>query len=140
MSVIVVVIVKNNVTEKKNRKHKKLNPSRLQLWAHKIINKETTYDIPPSYPVFYMKSSVFINKNNSATQMQNSQTFNTPSPIFIQLPNQVYQNLINTHLELPSSSKLPSIGEFLNNLDLKYNCNNVQWPAKVTDNLKINKI
>lgn len=59
--------------------------------------------------------------------MQNSQTSNTPTPIFIQLPSQVYQNLTNTHSELPSSnsSKLPSIGEFLNNLDLKYNCNNV---------------
>ncbi|CAB5345181.1 unnamed protein product [Rhizophagus irregularis] len=90
-----------------------------------LINKGTTYDIPPSYPVFDMKSSVFINKNNSATQMQNSQTSNTPTPIFIQLPSQVYQNLTNTHLELPSSSKLPSIGEFLNNLDLKYNCNNI---------------
>ncbi|CAB5378789.1 unnamed protein product [Rhizophagus irregularis] len=102
-----------------------LNPSRLQLWAREIINKGTTYDIPPSYPVFDMKSSVFINKNNSATQMQNSQTSNTPTPIFIQLPSQVYQNPTNTHLELPSSSKLPSIGEFLNNLDLKYNCNNI---------------
>ncbi|CAB5388964.1 unnamed protein product [Rhizophagus irregularis] len=105
--------------------HLQLNPSRLQLWAREIINKGTTYDIPPSYPVFDMKSSVFINKNNSATQMQNSQTSNTPTPIFIQLPSQVYQNPTNTHLELPSSSKLPSIGEFLNNLDLKYNCNNI---------------
>ncbi|UZO06844.1 uncharacterized protein OCT59_018968 [Rhizophagus irregularis] len=106
-------------------RHLQLNPSRLQLWAREIINKGTTYDIPPSYPVFDMKSSVFINKNNSATQMQNSQTSNTPTPIFIQLPSQVYQNPTNTHLELPSSSKLPSIGEFLNNLDLKYNCNNI---------------
>lgn len=60
--------------------------------------------------------------------MQNSQTSNTPTPIFIQLPSQVYQNPTNTHSELlPSSnsSKLPSIGEFLNNLDLKYNCNSV---------------
>ncbi|GBC45398.2 hypothetical protein GLOIN_2v193871 [Rhizophagus irregularis DAOM 181602=DAOM 197198] len=92
-------------------RHLQLNPSRLQLWAREIINKGTTYDIPPSYPVFDMKSSVFINKNNSATQMQNSQTSNTPTPIFIQLPSQVYQNPTNTHLELPSSSKLPSIEE-----------------------------
>ncbi|CAB5388017.1 unnamed protein product [Rhizophagus irregularis] len=92
--------------------HLRLNPSRLQLWAREIA-------------LFDMKSSVFINKNNSATQMQNSQTSNTPTPIFIQLPSQVYQNPTNTHLELLSSSKLPSIGEFLNNLDLKYNCNNI---------------
>ncbi|RGB43693.1 hypothetical protein C1646_749485 [Rhizophagus diaphanus] len=97
----------------------------LQFWAHEIINKGTNYDILPLYLVFDMKSSVFINKNNSAMQMQNSQTSNTSTPIFIQLPSQVYQNLTNTHLELPSSSKLPSISEFLNNLDLKYNCNNV---------------
>ncbi|POG66026.1 hypothetical protein GLOIN_2v1880119 [Rhizophagus irregularis DAOM 181602=DAOM 197198] len=94
-------------------RHLQLNPSRLQLWAREIINKRTTYDIPPSYPVFDMKSSVFINKNNSATQMQNSQTSNTPTPIFIQLPSQVYKNPTNTHLELPSSSKLPSIDAFL---------------------------
>ncbi|RGB21295.1 hypothetical protein C1646_778447 [Rhizophagus diaphanus] len=75
--------------------------------------------------VFDMKSSVFINKNNSVMQMQNSQTSNMPTPIFIQLPSQVYQNLTNTYLELLSSSKLPSIGEFLNNLNLKYNCNNI---------------
>ncbi|GBC19578.2 hypothetical protein GLOIN_2v193871 [Rhizophagus irregularis DAOM 181602=DAOM 197198] len=58
-------------------RHLQLNPSRLQLWAREIV-------------LFDMKSSVFINKNNSATQMQNSQTSNTPTPIFIQLPNLKY--------------------------------------------------
>ncbi|RGB24483.1 hypothetical protein C1646_773040 [Rhizophagus diaphanus] len=49
-----------------------------------FINKRTTYDIPTSYPVFDMKSNGFINKNNLTMQMQNNQTSNTPTPIFIQ--------------------------------------------------------
>ena len=92
------------------------------------MNKGTTYDVPPSYPVFDMKSSVTINKNNLETQAQVNQTLSTPTPtpIVIQLPNQFYQNPTNTHLELsPNSRTLPSIGEFLNHLDQKYNCNNV---------------
>jgi len=92
------------------------------------MNKGTTYDVPPSYPVFDMKSSVTINKNNLGTQTQVNQTLSTPTPtpIVIQLPNQFYQNSTNTHLELsPNSRTLPSIGEFLNHLDQKYNCNNV---------------
>ena len=92
------------------------------------MNKGTTYDVPPSYPVFDMKSSVTINKNNLGTQTQVNQTLSTPTPtpIVIQLPNQFYQNPTNTHLELsPNSRTLPSIGEFLNHLDQKYNCNNV---------------
>ena len=92
------------------------------------MNKGTTYDVPPFYPVFDMKSSVTINKNNLATQTQVNQTLSTPTPtpIVIQLPNQFYQNPTNTHLELsPNSRTLPSIGEFLNHLDQKYNCNNV---------------
>src|SRR5829696_7959724 len=92
------------------------------------MNKGTTYDILPSYPVFDMKSSVTINKNNLGTQAQVNQTLSTPTPtpIVVQLPNQFYQNPTNTHLELsPNSRTLPSIGEFLNHLDQKYNCNNV---------------
>ena len=94
------------------------------------MNKGTTYDVPPSYPVFDMKSSVTINKNNLGTQTQVNQTLSTPTPtpIVIQLPNQFYQNPTNTHLELsPNSRTLPSIGEFLNHLDQKYNCNNVYF-------------
>lgn len=51
----------------------------------------------------------------------------SPAPIFnIQLPNQFYQSSIKTCLESSSdASKLPSIGEFLNHLDQKYNCSNV---------------
>ncbi|GBB88277.1 hypothetical protein RclHR1_14820002 [Rhizophagus clarus] len=91
-----------------------------------LINKGTTYDIPPSYPVFDMKLSVFINKNNLTTQTQVNQTSTTSTPIIIQLPSQFYQNPTNIHLELPLNlGKLPSIGEFFHHLDLKYNCDNV---------------
>jgi len=94
------------------------------------MNKGTTYDIPPSYPVFDMKSSVTVNKNNLTTQAaQVNQTLSTPTPIVIQLPNQFYPNTTNTtntNLELsPNSRNLPSISEFFNYLDQKYNCNNV---------------
>ncbi|PKY36915.1 hypothetical protein RhiirB3_460706 [Rhizophagus irregularis] len=44
---------------------------------------------------------------------------------------------------LPSSSKLPLIGEFLNNLDLKYNCNNVYAKFKdafLKEEIKVNAI
>jgi hypothetical protein len=75
-----------------------------------------------------MKSSVIINKNNLAmlpTQINQIPT-PAPAPIIIQLSNQFYQNSTNAHLELSSStSKLPSIGEFLSHLDQKYNNNNV---------------
>jgi len=61
------------------------------------MNKGTTYDIPPSYPVFDMKSSVTVNKNNLTTQAaQVNQTLSTPTPIVIQLPNQFYPNTTNT--------------------------------------------
>ena len=94
------------------------------------MNKGTTYDIPPSYPVFDMKSSVTVNKNNLTTQAaQVNQTLSTPTPIVIQLPNQFYPNTTNTtntNLELsPNLRNLPSISEFFNYLDQKYNCNNV---------------
>src|SRR2546429_9990480 len=94
------------------------------------MNKGTTYDVPLSYPVFDMKSSITINKNNLRTQTQVNQTLSTPTPtpIIIQLPHQFYQNPTNTHLELSSNSRtLPSIGEFLNYLNQKYNCNNVYF-------------
>jgi len=60
-----------------------------------------------------------------------SQTPSAVTPIIIQLPPQLYQqeqlttcisNNTNTQL-LASSNALPSIGEFLNNLDQKYNSN-----------------
>ena len=52
-----------------------------------------------------------------------------PAPIIIQLPPQFYQNSsfqeqstsYNTHIASPNKS-LPSIGEFLNSLDQKHNC------------------
>jgi len=86
-----------------------------------------------------MRSGVSANKNTLQTQV--NQISSTPSiaPIIIQLPPQFYQNslqeqstshiLNNTNLHLTSSPNtnynLPSISEFFNNLDQKYNCDNV---------------
>jgi hypothetical protein len=58
------------------------------------------------------------------TQAQVSQTPTTPVPIVIQLPSQFYQNSTfhNTNANLASPNTLPSIGEFLNSLDHKHNC------------------
>ncbi|PKK59967.1 hypothetical protein RhiirC2_794034 [Rhizophagus irregularis] len=129
-----------------DQRHLQLNPARLQLWAREIINKGTTYEIPPSFPTFdIVKSGVFVNKNNLITQAQVSQTPSTTSavaPIIIQLPPQFYQNSNfqeyqnqstltpyicnnNSNVSASPNAKLPTIGEFLSNLDLKYNCNNV---------------
>ena len=47
-----------------------------------------------------------------------------PTPIIIQLPSQLYQNSSfqeQSRVALPNT--LPSIGEFLNSLDQKHNCN-----------------
>ncbi|PKY60667.1 hypothetical protein RhiirA4_431290 [Rhizophagus irregularis] len=107
-------------------RHLKLNPARLQLWAREIINKGTTYEVPPTYPTFDMNSGVTVNKNISTTQA--NQALTTPTPIVINLPNQFYQNSTNSNSHLassPGASNLPSIGEFLSNLDQKYNYNNV---------------
>ena len=87
-----------------------------------------------SYPTFDIKSSVSVNKNNSTTQAQVIQTSTMPTPIVIQLPPQFYQNPTfqeqstshnsnNTNTHMASPSTLPSIGEFLDNLDQKHNCN-----------------
>ncbi|GBC01639.1 hypothetical protein RclHR1_42720001, partial [Rhizophagus clarus] len=96
-------------------RHLQLNPARLQLWACEIvrfsteiilfciikikifyyfyyINKGTTYEIPPSYPTFDVKSSISINKNNLVMQAQVSHAPTTPVPIIIQLPFQFYQH------------------------------------------------
>ena len=87
------------------------------------MNKGITYNVSSSYPVFDMKSSVFANNNKLTTQIQVNQIPATPTFI-IQLPSQLDQNRTNSHLELsPNSSKLPSVSEFFNHLDLKYNCN-----------------
>ena len=83
-----------------------------------------------------------------------SQIPSAVTPIIIQLPSQLYQqeqltpgisNNTNTQL-LASPNVLPSVGEFLNNLDQKYNSNihtsfegaflneeitvNYTWPGK----------
>jgi len=86
-----------------------------------------------------MRSGVSANKNTLQTQV--NQISSTPSiaPIIIQLPPQFYQNslqeqstphiLNNTNLHLTLSPNtnynLPLISEFFNNLDQKYNCDNV---------------
>ncbi|CAB4494225.1 unnamed protein product [Rhizophagus irregularis] len=112
--------------------HLQLDPARLQLWAQEIINKEATYEVPPSYLTFDVKSSM----SNLILQTQVSQTLPTTSTtIIIQLPSQFYPNCTfqdqltssnfnNTNsIHLTSPNTLPSIGEFLNSLDKKYNCN-----------------
>ncbi|CAB4383111.1 unnamed protein product [Rhizophagus irregularis] len=38
--------------------HLQLDPARLQLWAQEIINKGATYEVPPSYLTFDVKSSI----------------------------------------------------------------------------------
>ncbi|CAB4489346.1 unnamed protein product [Rhizophagus irregularis] len=117
-------------------RHLQLNPARLQLWAQEIINKGATYEVLLSYPIFDAKSSVSVNKNNLTTQTQVSQTVPaTPTPIIIQLPSQLYPNSTqkqstscnsnntNSNIHLASPNTLPSIGDFLNSLDQKHNCN-----------------
>ncbi|GES85658.1 hypothetical protein GLOIN_2v1781259 [Rhizophagus clarus] len=129
-----------------DHRHLQLNPARLQLWAQEIINKGTTYEILPSFPTFnIVKSGVSVNKNNLTTQAQVSQappTTPAVTPIIFQLPPQFYQNsnvqghqdqstsalytsYNNSNTTLSPNTKLPTIGEFLSSLDLKYNCNNV---------------
>ncbi|CAB5090045.1 unnamed protein product [Rhizophagus irregularis] len=69
--------------------HLQLDPARLQLWAQEIINKEATYEVPPSYLTFDVKSSM----SNLILQTQVSQTLPTTSTtIIIQLPSQFYPN------------------------------------------------
>jgi hypothetical protein len=43
------------------------------------MNKGITYNVPPSYPVFDMKSSEFANNNKLTTQVQVNQTPTTPT-------------------------------------------------------------
>ena len=90
--------------------------------------------MPPSYPTFDVNSSVTVNKNNLIVQVPVSQVSTTPTPIIIQLPSQFYQNSFqeqstscnsnntNSNIHLASPNTLPSIGEFLNSLDQKHNC------------------
>jgi hypothetical protein len=89
--------------------------------------------VPPCFPTFDVKSSVSVRKNNLITQTQASQALPTNSaPIInIQLPSQLHPNStfqehnsnnINS-IHLASPNTLPSVGEFLNSLDHKHNCN-----------------
>ncbi|GES98712.1 hypothetical protein GLOIN_2v1781259 [Rhizophagus clarus] len=100
-----------------DHRHLQLNPARLQLWAWEIINKGTTYEIPPSFSTFdIVKSGVSVNKNNLTTQVQEHQDQSTAA---------LYTSYNNSNTPLSPNTKLPTIGEFLSSLDLKYNCNNV---------------
>ncbi|RGB25666.1 hypothetical protein C1646_771430 [Rhizophagus diaphanus] len=59
------------------------------------MNKGATYEVPLSYPTFDAKSiSTLCNSNNT-----------------------------NSNIHLASPNTLPSIGDFLNSLDQKHNCN-----------------
>ena len=79
-----------------------------------------------------MKLGISANKNDLQVQ-----TYSTPTvtPIIIQLPPQFYQNSsfqeqstshifnnTNSYLAPSPNYNLPSISEFFNNLDQKYNC------------------
>ncbi|PKY52464.1 hypothetical protein RhiirA4_470111, partial [Rhizophagus irregularis] len=45
-------------------RHLQLNPARLQLWAREIINKNATYDVPPTFPTFSAALGTLVSKNN----------------------------------------------------------------------------
>ena len=86
-----------------------------------------------------MRSGISANKNTLQTQVNQISSIPSIASIIIQLPSQFYQNslqeqstphiLNNTNLHLTPSPNtnynLPSISEFFNNLDQKYNCDNV---------------
>ncbi|GES75470.1 hypothetical protein GLOIN_2v1473341 [Rhizophagus clarus] len=110
-----------------NNRHLQLNPARLQLWAQDILNKGSTYEVPPSYSTFNIKLGVFANKNNSSQIFTISAAIN---PIVIQFSSQLYSNqeyLTSYSLNIQASSpgNLPSISEFLHSLNQKYNYDNV---------------
>ncbi|POG78265.1 hypothetical protein GLOIN_2v1473341 [Rhizophagus irregularis DAOM 181602=DAOM 197198] len=101
-------LTKEEKTRSEDDRHLQLNPARLQLWAQEIINKGATYEVLLSYPIFDAKSSVSVNKNNLTTQTQSTSC---------------NSNNTNSNIHLASPNTLPSIGDFLNSLDQKHNCN-----------------
>ncbi|UZO25882.1 uncharacterized protein OCT59_018139 [Rhizophagus irregularis] len=117
-------------------RHLQLNPARLQLWAREIHNKNTTYDVPQTFPTFNAALGTLVNKNND-TQIPTiaSTTSTTPvNPIVIQMPYPYSHSPSNTSIHPTSihpisspttNHELPSVTEFFLNLDQKYNCNNV---------------
>src|ERR1700732_4437947 len=98
------------------------------------MNKSTTYEISPTFPTFSTSLGIVANKNNNIqTPTTTGSTGSiTPAvnPIVIQMPSFPFpysQSNTSIHPEsLPTTNcELPSINEFLLNLDAKYNCNNI---------------
>ncbi|GBB92025.1 hypothetical protein RclHR1_19540001 [Rhizophagus clarus] len=111
-----------------------LNPARLQLWTHEIINKNATYDVPPTYPTFSATLRALVNKNNNSVQNSTTTTSTlsaAPSNlIVIQMPfhypyshSNTLSNTLTQPPPLPGTHELPSISEFLHILDQKYSSN-----------------
>ncbi|CAB4463875.1 unnamed protein product [Rhizophagus irregularis] len=110
-------------------RHLQLNPARLQLWAREIINKNATYDVPPTFPTFSAALGTLVSKNNDV-QIPTTGSTAPVNPIVIQMPQYPYSHSQPNAFIHPTSSpttihELPSITEFLFSLDQKYNCNNV---------------
>lgn len=94
--------------------------------------------MPPTFPTFSAALGVLVNNNDAQqTQTPNTIASSVPSatpvnPIVIQMPSfqypypshSNYSNHLNTSIQ-PTSPELPSISEFLLNLDQKYKCNNI---------------
>lgn len=95
--------------------------------------------MPPTFPTFSAALGVYVDKNDDAqkTQIPTTSTISATSPatpmnpIVIQMPYQYPYSNQPSHLNLsnvsthPKSPELPSINEFLFNLDQKYKCDNV---------------
>jgi len=107
------------------------------------MKKGTTEEIPPTYPIFSTKLGVLVNNTipvTATTPAITAPTVSTApiapaapaipstSPIIIQMPSFQYPysplNQSDTH-HIATNNKLPSISEFLFNLDQKYNCDGV---------------
>ncbi|PKY50703.1 hypothetical protein RhiirA4_467303 [Rhizophagus irregularis] len=107
--------------------HLQLNPARLQLWAREIINKNATYDVPPTFSTFSAALGMLVSKNNDVQTPTTGSTAPV-NPIVIQMTQYPYSHSQPNTFIHPTSSpmhKLPSITKFLFSLDQKYNCNNV---------------
>lgn len=97
------------------------------------VNKNTTYEVPPTYPTFSAAFGTLVDKNNDTQTPTTSAASSTApvNPIVIQMPFQYsypysHSNISSIHPPSPNTNhKLPSISEFLLNLDQKYNCSNV---------------
>lgn len=112
------------------------------------MNKNTTYDVPPTFPTFNATMGVLSkDKACNAPAVPDVSvtpaasvtpaipaTTTTATPIIIQMPSFQYPYSFSNNSDtgpthsasLPiTNNELPSINEFLFSLDQKYNCNNV---------------